>query len=361
MFSSVPAATRAALFSSGLALSLCSFSAFAADASVADEDVLYETQYSGLAMGTLISARVIAADAATAEKLEAGLADRIEDYETLFTVHRTGPLAEVNRRAGLWTEVDCRIAELAEKAKGVARDSDRAFEPTIGTLVNVWKIGFGGDRVPERKAIDEALRHVDYTQIETRNENGRCSMRIGKGQSIDLGAIAKGWIGTAIVEDLRRGGAQAAVVDLGGNVALLGSAPSGRAWKIGVQRPDQERGEIFAVVEARGESVITSGAYERKIETNGKSYGHILSAVTGMPVQTDIASVTIVDADGAEADGWCTALFAMGMEKAVAKVAQRRDMKVLLLDKSLKTVWVSRALADRIEIRDPQVVLKVID
>ena len=325
MFSSVPAATRAALFSSALALSLCSFSAFAADALVADEDVLYETQYSGLAMGTLISARVIAADAATAEKLEAGLADRIEDYETLFTVHRTGPLAEVNRRAGLWTEVDCRIAELAEKAKGVARDSDRAFEPTIGTLVNVWKIGFGGDRVPERKAIDEALRHVDYTQIETRNENGRCSMRIGKGQSIDLGAIAKGWIGTAIVEDLRRGGAQA------------------------------------AVVEARGESVITSGAYERKIETNGKSYGHILSAVTGMPVQTDIASVTIVDADGAEADGWCTALFAMGMEKAVAKVAQRRDMKVLLLDKSLKTVWVSRALADRIEIRDPQVVLKVID
>ena len=122
MFSSVPAATRAALFSSALALSLCSFSAFAADASVADEDVLYETQYSGLAMGTLISARVIAADAATAEKLEAGLADRIEDYETLFTVHRTGPLAEVNRRAGLWTEVDCRIAELAEKAKGVARD-----------------------------------------------------------------------------------------------------------------------------------------------------------------------------------------------------------------------------------------------
>ena len=118
-------------------------------------------------------------------------------------MHREGPLYEVNKRSGQWVDVDCRIAELTEKAKTIAGASDRAFEPTIGTLVNVWKIGFGGNQVPERRDIEAALEKVDYTKIETKRENNVCRMRIGKGQSIDLGAIAKGWIGTALTQDLK--------------------------------------------------------------------------------------------------------------------------------------------------------------
>lgn len=321
---------------------------------------LYEMQYQGLAMGTLISARLIAPEPKTVEKLETLLEEKIEEYETLFTVHRSGPLNEVNQKSGQWVDVDCRIADLADTAKRIAKDSDRAFEPTIGTLVNVWKIGFGGDRVPERSEIEKALQKVDYTKIETHRENGRCRMRIGKGQSIDLGAIAKGWIGTALTNDLRAAGASNAILDLGGNVALVGRSPSGRAWNVGIQRPDKERGEIFAVVKAEDESVITSGAYERKIEKDGKSYGHILSPVTGMPVATDLASVTIIDQDGARADGWCTALFAMGSEKAVKKMAEHKNLGVFLLDISLKKAWVSRCIADRIRLQDPRVQLTVI-
>lgn len=327
----------------------------------AQEGELYETQYRSLAMGTIISARLIAPQAAVVEKLDSLLEQRIEEYETLFTVHRSGPLYEVNQKAGQWVDVDCRIASLSESAKDIARDSDKAFEPTIGTLVNVWKIGFGGDKVPEKGAIDNALRKVDYAGIETQRENGRCRMRVRQGQSIDLGAIAKGWIGTALIHDLQKAGATNAILDLGGNVALLGKSPSGRDWKVGIQRPDKDRGEIFAVVKASDESVITSGAYERKIEKDGKTYGHILSSVTGMPVATDIASVTIVDKDGARADGWCTALFAMGTEKAIRKMAQQKDLGVLLLDSSLKKVWVSKCIADRIELRDSQVQLIVVE
>ena len=145
---------------------------------------LYETQYQGLAMGTLITARLISPDAKVAQKLEELVSERVDDYETLFTVHREGPLYEVNKRSGEWVEVDCRITELTEKAKAIAEASDRAFEPTIGTLVNVWKIGFGGDQVPARRDID-ADRPVyqlmtwvlwniktitkDYVEFELRN------------------------------------------------------------------------------------------------------------------------------------------------------------------------------------------------
>ena len=324
-------------------------------------ETLYETQYQGLAMGTLITARLISPDDKAVQKLDDFLSDRIDAYETLFTVHREGPLYEVNKRSGQWVDVDCRIAELTEKAKTIAEASDRAFEPTIGTLVNVWKIGFGGNQVPERRDIEAALEKVDYTKIETKRENNVCRMRIGKGQSIDLGAIAKGWIGTALTQDLKEAGATNVLLDLGGNVALLGKSPAGRPWNVGIQRPDKERGQIFAVVKAFDESVITSGAYERKIEKDGKSYGHILSPETGMPVATDIASVTIVDKDGARADGWCTALFAMGVENAVKKMAEQKDLGVFILDADLKRAWVSKCIADRLKVQDPQVKLTIVE
>lgn len=107
--------------------------------------------------------------------------------------------------------------------------------------------------------------------------------------------------------------------------------------------------------------MITSGAYERKIEKDGKSYGHILSPETGMPVATDIASVTIVDKDGARADGWCTALFAMGVEKAVKKMAEQKDLGVFILDADLKRAWVSKCIADRLKVQDPQVKLTIVE
>lgn len=331
----------------------------AAPLQAAEEAELYEASYRGLAMGTLISARLIAPQPAV-DKLEPLLEKKLEEYETLFTVHRKGELNTVNEKAGSWVAVDCRIADLTEKAKAVARDSDRAFEPTIGTLVNLWKIGFGGDKVPARADIDKALQKVDYTRIQTRHENGRCSMKIDAGQSIDLGAIAKGWIGTALIADLKAAGATNVVLDLGGNVALLGQSPAGRDWNVGIQRPDKERGEIFAVVQAADESVITSGAYERKMQKDGKTYGHILSAVTGMPVATDLASVTIIDRDGARADGWCTALFAMGSEKAVQKMREHPDLGAFILDKSLKKAWVSKRIASRITLQDPEIELTVV-
>lgn len=86
--------------------------------SAAEESkTLYETQYQGLAMGTLITARLISPDAKAAQKLEELVSERVDDYETLFTVHREGPLYEVNKRSGEWVEVDCRITELTEKPR----------------------------------------------------------------------------------------------------------------------------------------------------------------------------------------------------------------------------------------------------
>ncbi len=354
------------LASLSAALLFCADPAFSQEVSSdnpavqAPQDALYEGSYADLAMGTLVSLRVYAADESTVDKAIEGFQNGISKYASLFTVHDEGSLNEVNRRAGQWVEVDCRVASLVDQSKRLAEMTDSAFEPTIGTLVNVWKIGFGGEAHPKNEDIRKALKKVDYRKIQTEIRPQACRVKIAAGQSIDLGAIAKGWIGTRLTDDLARLGVRHAVVDLGGNVALVGKSPAGRAWRVGVQRPGCERGTTMAVVEAENESVITSGAYERNIEANGKKYGHILSAKTGEPVATDIGSVTIVSADGAVADGWCTALFAMGTKKAVDTLRKRPGLKAFIVDDQLKRAWVSRNLAQKVTLSDKSITITIV-
>lgn len=315
-----------------------------------------------LSMGTFVSGTICADSQQKADELSHLFEDSINEFSRLFTVHGTGPLKQVNEKAGKWVQTDCRIASLVRLACDIAHDSDRAFEPTIGPIVNAWKIGFGGTKVPSAAQLKDAVARVDYTRVETDMTPGACRVKIGKDQNIDLGGIAKGWIGTALIERMKANGATHVLADLGGNVALLGGAPAGdRDWRVGIQAPDADRGTPFAVVTAKDESVITSGNYERFMEAGGKRFGHILNAKTGESVKSDIGSVTIVDADGAKADGWCTALFAMGKEKALALLSLHPEVKAVIADESLANVWVSKSLVDRFSLIDEKIILNIID
>ena len=305
-------------------------------------------------MSTLVDIQVWGPDEKTAARWMEGADDEIQRLAALLTVHEESPLRGLMSRSGEMVEVPPEIAEALEKALAVAKESGGMFEPTIGKLVDVWKIGFGGSDVPEKAEIEQALSYVDWTKVRVERRDGKCFAGIGEGQSIDLGGIGKGLIGSAAVEYLRRQGAQRALFNLGGNVALLGRAPGNRPWRIGLQHPERQRDAYFGVIEAENESVITSGAYERNIEVGGKRYGHILSPKSGYPVETDLSSVTIVDKDGAKADAWCTAFFAMG-EKASAEILRsRRDVQAILLGSDLSRVWVSRSLEKRLTVTDPR-------
>ena len=307
-------------------------------------------------MGTVVSFKVCGPTQEQASVwLEAADAE-MGRLASLLTVHaEKSPLLDVMRRSGEAVAVPPEVAECLKAALVVARDSGRAFEPTIGKLVDVWKIGFGGESVPADAAIREALRYVDYRRVKVWRKGGQDYVRIGRGQDVDLGGIAKGYIGTKLAAELKVLGAKSALMSLGGNVVLVGSSPSGAPWRIGLQHPDEERNGYFAVLEAEDESVITSGAYERKIEVKGKSYGHILSPVTGRPVATDLSSVSIASKDGALADAWCTALFAMGQEKARRLLASRRDLEAVLMSRDCRSVWMTPGIAARCEVTDPSV------
>ncbi len=304
----------------------------------------YMVTLNTLHMGTVINIKTYAKKSEDAHRF----ADRADElatkYDDLFTVHRDSPLNEVNRLSGQKVAVPGEIADLVRRSVAVAALTDGAFEPTIGRLVNVWRIGFGGEHVPTSEAIKEAVKTVDYRQVKVGElDNGEAYVQIAPGQSLDLGGIAKGYIGTRMQEELKAEGLARGVLSLGGNVVAIGTRPDGKPWKIGLQHPEEERNAYFGYVEATDESVITSGAYERYFVENGKRYGHILDPKTGQPVKTDVVSVSIVDSDGARADALCTAFFGIGWDRSIELLKKHPEMKVILLNGDMKSVAVTPA------------------
>lgn len=354
------AAILLALSAGASASSVPAAESVSASAAAPAEAAEYAARWTSFHMGTIINGQVFAGSSEAAEALARQVEQAVVRYDDMMSVHKRTPLNEVNRRAGEFVRVTPEIAEMTKEAVAVAELTDGVFEPTIGPIVNLWKIGFGGDSVPSSADIKAALAKVDYKKIRIKEDGGQWYVAIGQGQNIDMGAIAKGYIGQKLVEMLRKAGAERALLDLGGNIALLGEKQPGVPWRIGLQRPDQPRGAYFAVVSAADVNVITSGAYERNFEKNGKRYGHILSAKTGSPAATDLSSVTIVDKNGALADALCTALFGMGESKAAAFLRSHPDIHAVLLSADLKTVYISRALRDAVAVTDQAIKVELL-
>ena len=127
---------------------------------------------------------------------------------------------------------------------------------------------------------------------------------------IDLGALAKGFSADLLASYLRSQGIEQALIDLGGNILTLGQNPvSHRPWRIGIQDPQLPRGEHLLVLSVTDKSVVTSGTYVRHLEVDGRSFHHIFDPQTGYPVETELASLTIISERSVDGEIWTTRLF----------------------------------------------------
>ena len=186
-----------------------------------------------------------------------------------------------------------------------------ALDISIYPVVKAWGFTTDEHRVPNADALHTLLQSVDYSKIELQDEN---AVLLGDNMQIDLGSVAKGWLGDAILDYFRSNGVESAMLDLGGNVQALGAKPDGSPWRVAVTDPS---GDGYAgVVEITDKAVITSGGYERYFEQDGIRYHHIIDPTTGYPANSELLSVTIIGESGVTCDALSTALFVMGLDKA---------------------------------------------
>ncbi|MBN2853187.1 MAG: FAD:protein FMN transferase [Clostridia bacterium] len=240
----------------------------------------------------------------------------------------------VNQHAGISeTVVSPETMEVIKKGIEYGTLSDGAFDISIGPLVNLWKIGEEGAKVPAQTEIDQALMHIDYRDIIIDNAKNSVFLPY-EGMVIDLGGIAKGYIADKVAALLDENGCNSALINLGGNVLTVGIKPTKELWKIGIQDPMSNRGDYLAIVDVGVKSVVTSGIYERFFIENGIRYHHILNPFTGYPYESDITGVSIISDKSVDGDALSTTCFALSIEKAMALIETLPDTEAVFVNQS---------------------------
>lgn len=274
------------------------------------------------------------------EAMQAGL-DEIRRIDALMNAHsEDSEIARLNSIGkGGEAELSDETVYVIKKALDLCEKTDGAFDISIKPLSDLWNIGADEPRVPSEEEIDTALSKIGYRDIRI---NGNRVSFAKEGMQIDLGAVAKGYCADRLVEIFKSYGIKNALIDLGGNIYAMGKNQNGGDWRIGLQAPEEIRGEHFAVENLSDRTAVTSGSYERYFESDGRIYHHILDPKTGYPADSGLISVTVIGKSSLEADMLSTAIFVMGSED-FNKIAERFDFdKYIAVDKSNKAITYKR-------------------
>lgn len=224
--------------------------------------------------------------------------------------------------------------EIISKAYRVSEISDGLFDITTAPLISLWDIG-NADCPPNDDDIRKALNNVGYRNIHHESET---LFFPSQGMGIDIGAVGKGFSGDNIAYRLSELGYDCGIVNLGGNVRVFGQNPRrlDGFFVVGIKDPRRPE-RIFCTVSVSDCSVITSGAYERYFEFEGKIYHHIIDPFTGYPSESDLESVTVISSDGTYADALSTAVFLCGTEKGLRVLENAKnqipDLSAILVSK----------------------------
>ncbi|MGD1817059.1 MAG: FAD:protein FMN transferase [Pleomorphochaeta sp.] len=209
-------------------------------------------------------------------------------------------------------QVNQEVFDLFKLAISLAQLSDGKFDVAMGSVVSLWDIGGDNPRIPSKAELDSV--NVDYTQIKL--DEDTLTVEIPQNMQIDFGALGKGYAADKLVEYLKSENINKGIINLGGNVDVIGQKSDGSLWTIGLQDPNNQE-EIFAALDVSDVSIVTSGTYERYFYQDGVKYHHILDPDTFYPSDSDIISSTIIGKQSLICDCLSTTSFLLGSERAL--------------------------------------------
>lgn len=308
-------------------------------------------QKTELVMGTAVTLRIY--DEGKEEVIEKAF-DKLREYSDIADLRVVGSeVYEINKNAGVNpVKVSDEIFALVKKGKEYAEASDGFFDISIEPLTSLWSIGFDDARKPEQHEIDEVLPLIDYKMIEL-NEEEKTVFLKEEGMGIDLGAIAKGYFADLTAQLFSENGVTTAIIDLGGNLYVMGNHPTGREWTVGIQDPFSGRGQTVGRLSTSNKSIVTSGVYERVLTVDGEDYHHILSPFNGYPFMNEIAGVSIISDKSIDGDGLSTTIFAKGLNDGVKFIEKFEGVEAIFITRD-KKVYVTSGLEGEFEITNDE-------
>ena len=223
----------------------------------------------------------------------------------------------------------------------INRHSGGKFDPTVGPLVTAWGFGKGHTPTADTLNIPTLLKYVGISKTRL-GEGGRL-IKDDPRIEFNFSAIAKGLGCDAVAEMLERNGVTDYLIEIGGEIRSSGHSPRGDRWRVQIDAPvasaDSVIHESQCVVTLEDIGIATSGNYRNFHQENGRRFGHTINPLTGRPATTDVASATVAAPTTMEADGYATAIMAMGSRDARRMVDSLRLAAYVITTDG--KVWVS--------------------
>ncbi len=263
----------------------------------------------------------------------------LSEYHKLFDIYHeysgVNNLCTLNRMAGGEPmEADPRLVDFLLYARQLYEDTDGEMNVMMGAVLSLWhdcRTAAGDDpanaRIPTEGELAEAAAHIDFSLLEIDEAAG--TLRItDPAASIDVGALGKGYATERAAEYLEGDGADGYVLNVGGNIRIIGTKPDGSGWVTGIRDPNDPDGAYALNLLLSDTSCVTSGVYERYFTVDGVRYHHVIDRDTLYPAAY-FSSVTVLTKDSGLADCLTTALFCMSREEGEALIRRMGDVEAV--------------------------------
>ncbi|WP_299526915.1 FAD:protein FMN transferase [uncultured Lutibacter sp.] len=228
--------------------------------------------------------------------------------------------------------VDHFFEEIFLKSEKIHVETNGAFDPTIGILVNAW--GFGPEKSIKNLdsiKINELLNFVGFSKVKLEDK------KITKLYSeiyFDFNAIAKGYLVDVVGRLFEQHNIENYMVEIGGEIRAKGLNEHGEFWRIAIENPNEDGSRSFATtIQLKNESMATSGNYRKyRTTTDGTKYVHTINTKTGYATASNLLSASVISkSDCADVDAYATAFMAMGLEKAKEFLNNHNELKAFLI------------------------------
>jgi len=289
------------------------------------------------AFGTMINMVVYSDDSKKAKEAIELAFDEIKRIDDKYNTHKEGSIVyTINNNPGKFVELDDEGLYLFEEVKKTYDMSQGKYDITITPLMKLW--GFfeedGKVSVPTDKAIREAIKKVDFNNIEIKGNKIR--LKTSKNE-IDTGSFLKGYAIHRAKLILEENGIDSAFISAISSIETLNSKGNGEKWKIGLQNPEDPT-KLYHVISIDDKAMGVSGDYQIFVEIDGKKYHHLLDKDTGHPVR-DRKMVVVVGEDGFLTDMYSTAFFSMPIDEVLKFVNNTDDLEVMIVKSDMSEVY----------------------
>lgn len=249
--------------------------------------------------------------------LDVDYISRKSEYSEIYRLNKNGTL-----------KLSQTTLSYLQQALEICKNSDGAFDITVGGLSSLWDFDSSKNKIPEHSKIENLLSLGGYEKIKIDGN----TVTLGENQILDFGALGKGLACDIAKSALDESNTDRALITVGGTVMTY-SDNNEKEWNIGIRTPEADDSSAFMKITLTGTKFIsTSGNYEKFFTADEKIYHHILDPKTGYPVANNLKSVTVISENGLISDALSTACFVLGREKSQI-LLEKYNSQAIFVDK----------------------------